>query len=158
MVLGIPNVGKSAFINKAAGRKAAAVSDKPGVTRGKQWITVDAQLELLDTPGVLAPRIEDKDAGELLAITCAVKAEVFDMEALASNFLVRLRALAPGAIEERYKFFPEPGMSGFELLQAAAGKRGFLVPGGERDTERMAAVLLDEFRDGRLGRITLESP
>ncbi|MGI5935229.1 MAG: ribosome biogenesis GTPase YlqF [Oscillospiraceae bacterium] len=158
MVLGIPNVGKSTFINKVAGRKAAAASDRPGVTRGKHWITVDRQLELLDTPGILWPRFDSREVGEALAVTGAIRDEVVDTEALAANLLVRLREMYPESIRNRYKFTPEPEASGFELLETAAKKRGFLISGGEYDTERMAAVLLDEFRSGKLGRITLESP
>lgn len=158
MVLGIPNVGKSTFINKVARRKAAAASDKPGVTRGKQWITIDSGLEMLDTPGILWPRFDNQEVGEALAWTGAVKDEIMDRETLAANLLVRLRELYPQAIEARYKFAPEPDASGYELLEAAAKKRGFLISRGEYDLERMAAVLLDEFRGGKLGRITLEKP
>ena len=157
MVLGIPNVGKSTFINKAAGRKAAAVSDRPGVTRGRQWISVDRTLELLDTPGILWPRFDSQEVGELLDFTGAVKDDVLDREALAANLLVRLRRLYPAAIEQRYGL-NSPDAPGWELLEAAARRRGFLAGRGEYDTERMAAVLLDEFRGGKLGRITLERP
>lgn len=158
MVLGIPNVGKSTFINKAAGRKAAAVSDRPGVTRGRQWISVDRGLELLDTPGILWPRFDSQEVGELLAITGAIKAEVLDRETLAANFMLRLARFYPDAVEQRYKFRPDPACNGFELLEQAAKKRGFLISGGEYDLERMAGVLLDEYRGGKLGRITLEMP
>lgn len=158
MVLGIPNVGKSTFINKAAGKKAAAVSDRPGVTRGRQWISVDRGMELLDTPGILWPRFDSQVVGELLAVTGAVKDDVVDRETLAANFLVRLRGSYPQALEQRYKLTGTDGMTGFEMLTAAAKKRGFLISGGEPDIERMSAVLLDEFRGGKLGRITLELP
>lgn len=158
MVLGIPNVGKSTFINKAAGRKAAKASDKPGVTRGKQWISIDSGLELLDTPGILWPRFDSQEVGECLAVTGAIRDEIMDRETLAANFMLKLRALYPQSIEQRYKFTPAEGATGFELLEAAARKRGFLISGGEYDLERMAAVLLDEFRDGKLGRISLETP
>lgn len=158
MVLGIPNVGKSTFINQVARRKAAAAGDRPGVTRGKQWITVDKGLELLDTPGILWPRFDSQEVGELLAITGAIKAEVLDRETLAANFLLRLSKTAPEAVEQRYKFTPDPELGGYGLLEQAAKKRGFLISGGEYDTERMAAVLLDEYRSGKLGRITLEIP
>ncbi len=158
MVLGIPNVGKSTFINKVAGRKAALASDRPGVTRGKQWITVDKGLELLDTPGILWPRFDSQEVGEALAWTGAVKDEIMDRETLAANLLVRLRELYPQAIESRYKFTPDPEMNGYELLEEAAKKRGFLISRGEYDLERMSAVLLDEFRGGKLGRISLERP
>ena len=158
MVLGIPNVGKSTFINKVARRKAAAAGDRPGVTRGKQWITVDQGLELLDTPGILWPRFDSQEVGELLAITGAIKAEVLDRETLAANFMLRLARFYPDAVEQRYKFRPDPACNGFELLEQAAKKRGFLISGGEYDLERMAGVLLDEYRGGKLGHITLEMP
>ena len=147
MVLGIPNVGKSTFINRVAGKKAAAVSDRPGVTRGRQWITVDRGLELLDTPGILWPKFDSQEVGELLAVTGEIKDDVLDRETLAANFLVRLSRL-----------YPDAGMAGWELLEQAAKNRGFLAGRGEYDTERMSAVLLDEFRGGKLGRITLERP
>lgn len=158
MVVGIPNVGKSTFINKVAGRKAAAAADRPGVTRGRQWITIDAGLELLDTPGILWPKFDSQRVGEALALTGAIKTEVLDTEALAANFLVLLREMKPEAVEQRYKFTPAPDRSGYELLEDAARKRGFLVSGGECDTGRMANVLLNEYHEGKLGRLTLEAP
>lgn len=158
MILGIPNVGKSTFINKVAGRKAAIAGDKPGVTRGKQWINIDQGLDLLDTPGILWPKFDSQEVGEMLAITNAIKADVLDKETLGANFMLRLRELYPKAIEERYKFVPDPDMNGFELLEQAAKKRGFLVSRGEYDIERMAYTLLGEYHDGKLGRLTLEAP
>lgn len=158
MVLGIPNVGKSTFINRVAGKKAAAVSDRPGVTRGRQWISVDRGLELLDTPGILWPRFDSQEVGELLAVTGAIKDDVLDRETLAANFLVRLARMYPDALRARYKLDDVDGMAGWEMLELAAKKRGFLAGRGEYDTERMSAVLLDEFRGGKLGRITLEFP
>lgn len=158
MILGIPNVGKSTFINKVAGRKAAIAGDKPGVTRGKQWINIDQGLDLLDTPGILWPKFDSQEVGEMLAITNAIKADVLDKETLGANFMLRLRELYPKAIEERYKFVPDPDMNGFELLEQAAKKRGFLVSRGEYDIERMASTLLGEYHDGKLGRLTLEAP
>ena len=158
MVAGIPNVGKSTFINRVAGRKAAAAGDKPGVTRGKQWIAVDNSLELLDTPGILWPKFEDPAVGELLAVTNAIKAEVVDREALGARFLQRLCALYPEAVRERYKLDPDPEAAPWELLERAARKRGFLVSGGEADIERMANTLLTEYHSGKLGRLTLEAP
>ena len=158
MVAGIPNVGKSTFINRVAGRKAAAAGDKPGVTRGKQWIAVDNSLELLDTPGILWPKFEDPAVGELLAVTNAIKAEVVDREALVARFLQRLCALYPEAVRERYKLDPDPEAAPWELLERAARKRGFLVSGGEADIERMANTLLTEYHSGKLGRLTLEAP
>lgn len=158
MILGIPNVGKSTFINRVAGRKAAIAGDKPGVTRGKQWINIDQGLDLLDTPGILWPKFDSQEVGEMLAITNAIKADVLDKETLGANFMLRLRELYPKAIEERYKFVPDPDMNGFELLEQAAKKRGFLVSRGEYDIERMANTLLGEYHDGKLGRLTLEAP
>ena len=158
MVVGIPNVGKSTFINKAAGRKAAAASDRPGVTRGKQWVTVSKGLELLDTPGVLWPKFDDPVIGEHLAFTGAVKDQILDTEELASHLLSLLAQLAPRALAERYKLTETEGLQGWELLETAAKKRGFLVSRGEADTLRMSNVLLDEFRAGKLGRLTLEVP
>ena len=155
MILGIPNVGKSTFINKVAGRKAAIAGDKPGVTRGKQWINIDSGLDLLDTPGILWPRFDSQEVGEMLAITNAIKADVLDKETLAANFMLRLRQMYPQAIVDRYKFQPDPEMNGFELLEQAAKKRGFLVSRGEYDIERMANTLLGEYHDGKLGRLTL---
>lgn len=158
MILGIPNVGKSTFINKVAKRKAAIAGDKPGVTRGKQWINIEQGLDLLDTPGILWPKFDSQEVGEMLAITNAIKADVIDKETLAANFIVRLREMYPEAIKERYKFEPDPDMNGFELLEEAAKKRGFLVSRGEYDIERMANTLLGEYHDGKLGRISLEKP
>ncbi len=158
MILGIPNVGKSTFINKVAGRKAAIAGDKPGVTRGRQWINIDAGLDLLDTPGILWPRFDSQEVGEMLAITNAIKADVLDKETLAANFMLRLRGMYPQAIVERYKFQPSQEANGFELLEEAAKKRGFLVSRGEYDIERMANTLLSEYHEGKLGRLTLEAP
>ncbi|MBQ2830645.1 MAG: ribosome biogenesis GTPase YlqF [Oscillospiraceae bacterium] len=158
MVLGIPNVGKSTFINKVSGRKTAKAEDRPGVTRTKQWVPVDKTLELLDTPGILWPKFEDKSVGIKLAFTGAIRDSVVDTEELACHLMEYLAAHYPSALCERYKITIEEGMSGYDLLIAAGRKRGFLVSGGEVNTERMANVLLDEFRGGKLGRFTLESP
>ena len=158
MVLGIPNVGKSTFINKAAGRRAAIAGDKPGVTRGRQWISIDAGLDLLDTPGILWPKFDSQEVGEMLAITNAIKADVLDKETLGANFMLRLRENYPDALRERYKIEPDPALNGFELLEQAAKKRGFLVSRGEYDIERMANTLLKEYHEGKLGRLTLEMP
>ncbi len=158
MILGIPNVGKSTLINKVAGRKAAIAGDKPGVTRGRQWISIDAGLDLLDTPGILWPKFDSQEVGELLAITNAIKADVLDRETLSANFMLRLREHYPDALRERYKIEPDPALNGFELLEQAAKKRGFLVSKGEYDIERMANTLLKEYHEGKLGRLTLEMP
>lgn len=156
MVVGVPNVGKSTFINKVARRKSAKASDRPGVTRGKQWVSVDNGLELLDTPGILWPKFEDETTGLHLAFTGAIKDEVTDMEGLACALLELLRDRYPKTIEERYRLTDTAGKQGWELLEQGARKRGMLISGGEADTERMAHILLDEFRSGKLGRFTLE--
>lgn len=158
MVVGVPNVGKSTFINKIAKRKSAKTGDRPGVTRGKQWVSVDSGLELLDTPGILWPKFEDETTGLHLAFTGAVKDEVTDLEGLACALLELLRDRYPQAIQDRYKLTDLDGRQGWELLEDCARKRGMRISGGEVDTERMAKLLLDEFRSGKLGRFTLEVP
>ena len=141
-----------------AGRKVALAGDKPGVTRGKQWITLQNGIELLDTPGILWPRFESQEVGELLAITGAIKTEVFDTEVLAANLMLRLKQMYPEALRSRYKLQPGEDASGYELLEEAAKRRGFLASGGEADTERMAITLLRELHEGKLGRVSLERP
>ena len=158
MVLGIPNVGKSTFINKVAKKKSAKAGDRPGVTRGKQWITVDQGLELLDTPGILWPKFEDETIGLHLAFTGAVRDAIMDVETLACHLIQLLAQRKPESLAARFKLVPEEGMDGWALLEAGARKRGFLISGGEVDLERMAHILLDEFRGGKMGRITLELP
>ena len=157
MVVGVPNVGKSTFINKLAGRKAAIASDRPGVTRGKQWISVGG-LQLLDTPGLLWPKLDGENVGEHLAFTGAVKDQILDVEALAAHLMKWLAERYPALLTARYKIEPAADAAGWELLEAAARKRGFLISGGEVDTERMSNILLDEFRGGVIGRISLERP
>jgi ribosome biogenesis GTPase A len=157
MVVGIPNVGKSSFINRAAKRKAAITSDRPGVTKGKQWIGIDDGLELLDTPGVLWPRFDDQIVAENLAFTGAIRDEIMDTETLGANLMLRLKERYPDYIALRYKLDIKEDDGGFDLLEQAARNRGFLISGGNYDTNRMAAVLLDELRSGKLGRVTLES-
>ena len=158
MVVGIPNVGKSTFINKVAKRKSAKASDRPGVTRGKQWVTVDQGLELLDTPGILWPKFEDETIGMHLAFTGAVRDAIMDVETLAFHLIQLLAQRKPEALAERFKLVPQEGMSGWDMLEEGGRKRGFLISGGEVDLERMSNILLDEFRGGKLGRITLELP
>ena len=157
MVLGIPNVGKSTFINKVARRKTAKAEDRPGVTRSKQWVPVDATLELLDTPGILWPKFDDPEVGKRLAFTGAVKDDVLDIEELACYLMDYLAAHYADVLTERYKITVEDGDSGYDLLEKAGRKRGFLMRGAQVDTERMARILLDEFRGGKLGRFTLET-
>ncbi|MGI5970732.1 MAG: ribosome biogenesis GTPase YlqF [Oscillospiraceae bacterium] len=158
MVVGVPNVGKSSFINRAAGRRSARAEDRPGVTRGRQWITVERGLELLDTPGILWPKFEDEKTGLNLAFTGAVKDEVIDTETLAMKLCQVLLDKYPQALQNRYGVDTDTEAGGWEILRRCAIKRGFLISGGEADLERMSRVLLDEFRGGKLGRITLELP
>ena len=157
MVVGIPNVGKSTFINKVAHRKTARAEDRPGVTRSKQWVPVDSTLELLDTPGILWPRFDDPEVGKRLAFTGAIKDDVVDMEELACCLMDYLSRRYAPVLAERYKIEVEPEDSGYDLLEKAGRKRGFLMRGAQVDTQRMARVLLDEFRGGKLGRFTLET-
>ena len=166
MILGIPNVGKSTFINKVAGRKTAKAEDRPGVTRSKQWVPIDRGLELLDTPGILWPKFEDQSVGLNLAYTGAVKDDILDTETLGCHLMAYLGEHYPEALATAYKLPTIPERQpeentvayGYGLLEAAGRKRGFLISGGEIDTERMAKILLDEFRGGKLGRFTLELP
>lgn len=158
MIVGIPNVGKSTFINQIAGRKGAKAENRPGVTRGKQWVTVDQGLLLLDTPGILWPKFEDPEVGMRLAYTGAVKDDVIDIESLACSLMRMLWLRYPDAIRSRYKIDLSPEAEGWELLEAAGRKRGFLVSGGEVDLERMARVLMDEYRGSKLGKFTFETP
>ena len=151
-------MGKSTFINQVAKRKSAKAGNRPGVTRGKQWVSVDAGLELLDTPGILWPKFDDETTGLHLAFTGAVRDEVMESEELAASLLELLRDRYPESLEERYKVTVSPNQPGWELLEQCARKRGMLISGGEADTGRMARVLLDEFRAGKLGRFTLETP
>lgn len=158
MVLGIPNVGKSSFINRLVpgGVGKAEVRDKPGVTRQNRWFTVKKNLELLDTPGVLWPKFEDQRVGEILAYTGAVKDEVLDIETLACKFLECIAEIYPNAVNGRYKTDISAGMEGHEMLEEVGRKRGMLISGGEIDLQRAAVNVLDEYRGGKLGRMTLE--
>ena len=166
MVVGIPNVGKSTFINQIAGRKGAKAENRPGVTRGKQWVNVDTSLLLLDTPGILWPKFDDQSVGMNLAYTGAVKDDSLDVETLGCHLMAYLGEHYPDALKAAYKLSALPEREaeendiayGYRLLEAAGKKRGFLISGGEVDTERMAKILLDEFRSAKLGRFTLELP
>ena len=158
MILGIPNVGKSTFINKVARRKTAKAEDRPGVTRTQQWVPVDRSLELMDTPGILWPKFDDPQVGLHLAFTGAVRDEILDTETLACRLMELLSRRYSQALAGRYKIELTPEDTGYDLLIKAGRRRGFVVRGGEVDTERMAKVLLDEFRGGKLGRFTLELP
>lgn len=155
MVVGIPNVGKSSFINRIAGNNKAKAENRPGVTRGNQWFTIDKQLELLDTPGVLWPKFEDKTVGEHLAFTGAVKDNILDTELLAMRLLELLGKTAPEKLTARYGEL-DLEQDGYDLLCEVGKKRGMLIRGGETDTERAANMLLEEYRTCKIGRITLE--
>ncbi len=167
MIVGIPNVGKSTLINTMAGKKIVKVEDRPGVTRGKQWISVTSTLDLLDTPGILWPKLGDQNVAENLAFTGAIKDEVLDTLTLGALLFEKLLQLYPQYLTARYKISLD-GLDdidkeinlalGTELLERAAKKRGFLISRGESDIDRMANTLLDEFRDATLGRISLEKP
>lgn len=160
MIVGIPNVGKSSFINKMVKKNRAKVEDRPGVTRGNQWYTIAKNLEMLDTPGVLWPKFDDKTVGEHLAFTGAVKDQILDIELLAVRLLDFIKELKPADFITRFKLENEDieTIDSYELLKMIGKKRGMLVSGGEIDTERAAIMLLDEFRSAKLGRITVEMP
>ena len=158
IVVGVPNVGKSSLINKLSGRKSAITGDRPGVTRGKQWIRLGNGIELLDTPGILWPKFEDDEVGKKLAFTGAIRDEIMDVEELACHLLTFLRATYPQSLELRYNMTDLDGLEPYEMLELLGRKRGFVVSGGEIDTERAAKILLDEFRGAKLGNISLEKP
>ena len=158
MVLGIPNVGKSSLINRLAKAAKTRVADRPGVTRGKQWIAIDGNIDLLDTPGILWPKFEDPLVSLHLAFTGAIKDDVTDVEEIACRLLELLAQHYPQVLAERYKLSQAEGKPGYELLEQLGRARGFLLPGAQIDTERAARILLDEFRSGKLGAFTLEFP
>ncbi len=160
MVVGIPNCGKSSFINRMSGSRKAKVEDRPGVTRGKQWVNLENGISLLDMPGVLWPKFEDKTVGERLAFTGAVKDDIMDVQSLAMRLGSILRAEYSQLLCARYNLTPELMNACDEagLIELIAKKRGMLLSGGETDTERASIMLLDEFRSGKLGRISLEVP
>ncbi|MDR0991906.1 MAG: ribosome biogenesis GTPase YlqF [Ruminococcus sp.] len=158
MIVGIPNTGKSTLINRLSKTAKAEAQDRPGVTRQRQWIRISADCELLDMPGILVPKFEDKYAAEKLAYTGAITDRIVDTETLAAHLAENLREIYPNALKTRYSADFSPDDDGFSILRKIAKKRGFLISGGETDTERAALVLLDEFRGGKLGRITLELP
>lgn len=158
MVVGIPNTGKSSFINRMGKNSKAKVADKAGVTQHNQWFVVGNGIELLDTPGVLWPKFDDPEVGDKLAFIGSIKDEVIDQETIACRLLESLAKTNPSAIEERYKISISDQLQGWEILELIGKKRGFLIKGGEIDYERAAVIVADEFRGGKLGRITLELP
>lgn len=158
MILGIPNVGKSSLINRLAGSKRTKVEDRPGVTRVKQWVKLKDNTELLDMPGVLWPKFEDQSAAVRLAFTGAISDDILDIETLAMKLLSYLAENYPQSLTERYKVEPEESDDGLSLLEKVGKKRGMVISGGEINTERAAITVLDEFRSGKLGHITLEMP
>ncbi len=157
MVVGIPNTGKSSFINRMAGRNRAKVADKAGVTRHNQWFVIENGIELLDTPGVLWPKFDDPKIGDRLAFIGSVKDEVFDSETLAVRLLEVLSRDYPDRLSERYKIDDFSGLEAYEILELIGRKRGMMMRGGEIDTLRASIMLLDEYRAGKLGRITLDT-
>ena len=159
MIVGIPNVGKSSIINKLSGTKSAKVENRPGVTRQKQWIPTNAGFDLLDTPGVLWPKFDDPKIGENLAVTGAIKDDILDIETIAAILVGRLRELYPDKLTARYKLKEgslDAELTNFDVLEKIGKARGFLVSGGEIDTERTAKILLEEFRNGKIGKMTLD--
>lgn len=158
MIVGIPNVGKSTFINRLRGSAAAKAGNRPGVTRGKQWIVVGPYLEFLDTPGMLWPKFEDKEAARRLAFLGSIRGEIMDNERLSAELLEFLRDRAPEGAKARLKIDMDGEKGGEQLLEEACRRRGWLLPGARPDTERASALILDEFRSGKMGRLTLEAP
>lgn len=160
MIVGIPNVGKSSLINRIAGNKKAKVEDRPGVTVDKQWVPTKIGFDLLDMPGVLWPKFEDQTVGENLAMTGAIKDQILDTEEIAMILCSRLMQTAPEQFMQRYKLSPEEtdGLDSYDLFELVGRKRGFLISGGEINHKRCADMLLDEFRGGKIGRISLEKP
>jgi len=158
MIVGIPNVGKSTFINKIAGKAVAETGDKPGVTRGKQWIRLNPEIELLDTPGILWPKFEDQMTAQNLAFTGAIKDDIMDVAEVAAALAEKLAAAYPVQFSQRYKLNDVKGKTGYQLLEAAGKNRGCMIQGGEIDMRRISIILLDEFRGGKIGKITLEKP
>lgn len=159
MVIGIPNVGKSTFINCLHGQSIAKAADRPGVTRSSQWVKVGPYLELLDTPGMLWPKLSDQNCARNLAFLGSIRDQIMDSEELAGQLLERLMELAPRVTRQRFRMEEaRPGMSGHELLDLACAGRGWIRAGARPDTQRGAALVLDEYRAGKVGRITLERP
>jgi len=158
MIVGIPNVGKSTFINKFVGKAVSQTGDKPGVTKGKQWIKIKKDFELLDTPGILWPKFEDENVALKLAFTGAIKDEIMDTQTLSYKFIDFINNLYPEAIKQRYKIEFDSNTQAYEIFSMIAEKRGFILQGNKIDVNRTSKILFSEFREGKLGRLTLESP
>ncbi len=158
MMVGIPNVGKSSLINRLIGKASTKTGDRPGVTRGKQWLTIKGGAELLDTPGILPPKFEDQSVAMRLAYTGAIKDEIMNTELLSYSLCEYLRDNYPDELRARYKLDEIGGLQGYEILEQIGKKRGFVISGGETDTERAANMILDELRGAKIGKITLETP
>ncbi len=158
MVVGVPNVGKSAFINRISGRAVAVTGNRPGVTRNKQWVRINPEIQLMDTPGILWPKFDDELTGIHLAFTGAIKDEIVDVVALAQKLVEELSVLYPNQLKKRYKLDDIEGRSGASILEEAGKKRGCLAAGGEVDYFRISNTVLDEFRAAKIGRFTLELP
>ncbi|MCI5604385.1 MAG: ribosome biogenesis GTPase YlqF [Clostridia bacterium] len=158
MMVGIPNVGKSSLINRLIGKASTKTGDRPGVTRGKQWLRLKGDIELLDTPGILPPKFENQEAAKRLAYTGAIKDEIMNTELLAYHLCEYLREAYPELLCARYKLDSINGLEGYEILEKIGRKRGFVISGGEIDMERAANMVLDELRSARIGNITLEKP
>lgn len=158
MIVGIPNVGKSTFINTLVGKGSTKTGDKPGVTRGKQWVKIKKGFELLDMPGILWPKFEDQEVAKKLAYLGSIKDEILDTRELAMNFLALGAKCFKDKLEKRYKFEITEEMTPYDMLLAIGNKRGFILPGGGVDENRTALVILDEYRSGKIGRVTVESP
>lgn len=158
MIVGIPNVGKSAFINRLTGKAVTVTGDRPGVTRSRQWVRINPEIQLMDTPGILWPKFEDPETGLHLAFTGAIRDEIMDVLTLAAKLLEKLSKLYPDSLAERYKLDDVQDKTGAVLLEEAGRRRGCLISGGEIDYNRIGSIVLDEFRAARIGRITLETP
>ena len=158
MMVGIPNVGKSSLINRLVGKASTKTGDRPGVTKGKQWIRLKGDVELLDTPGILAPKFEDQELAKRLAYTGAIKDEIMNTELLSYSLCEYLAKNYPELLTSRYKLDNIDGLEGYEILEKIGKKRGFVISGGEIDMERAANMVLDEFRGAKIGQITLETP
>ena len=156
MIIGIPNVGKSTFINRLYGGSIVKAADRPGVTRSNQWVKLGPYLEILDTPGMLPPRMDDQEGAKLLAYLGSIRDQIMDTEELAGGLLKLLYEVAPAATAARFKLREEPGTESYELIEAACIGRGWLLSGGRYDTDRASALILDEFRAGKVGKVTIQ--